>query len=92
MATRKELYEQMIEDRAHEAVEARGANRRARVLTMLACMAWCALGGAILAWGVMTHDVRDGKTAFAVGPEVAAAGTILTLIYSYLRAEKRGDR
>jgi hypothetical protein len=82
----------MIAEREAEAVDADRAKRRAKVVTVLVCLFWCALGGAILAWGLMTYDVEAGKTAIQAGVELAWAGTILTLVVSYLRAEKRGDR
>jgi hypothetical protein len=92
MATRKELYEKMIAEREQEAVEADRAKRRARIVTMLLCLLWCAVGGALLAWGVMTYDREAGRSAMQIGVELAWAGTILTLVVSYLKAEKRGDR
>jgi hypothetical protein len=92
MATRKELYERMIVEREAEAVEADRASHRAKVVTVLVCLFWCALGGGILAWGLMTYDVKLGKAAVSAGVELAWAGTILTLVVSYLKAEKRGDK
>jgi hypothetical protein len=92
MATRKELYEKMVADREREAVEADRASRRAKAVTILVCFFWCALGGAILAWGVMTYDAKAGITAIKAGVELAWAGTILTLVFAHLKAEKRGDR
>jgi hypothetical protein len=92
MSLRQELYEKMVREREREAVEADRAKRWAAVLTIAVCLAWCALGGAVLAWGLMTYDARAGRTALQVGPELAVAGTILTLLYAYRKAEKRGDR
>jgi hypothetical protein len=92
MATRKELSEQMMREREAEAVEADGAARRARVLTVLVCLVWCALGGAVLAWGLMSFDAKAGRVALSAGPGIATAGTIFTLLYAYRQAEKRGDR
>jgi hypothetical protein len=92
MATRKELYDKMVEDREREAVEADAVNRRARLLTVAACLAWCALGAAILAWGLMSHDVENGRVALKASWQVAAAGALLTLLYAHVRAERRGDR
>ncbi|MDB4950532.1 MAG: hypothetical protein JWM27_3181 [Gemmatimonadetes bacterium] len=92
MSLRKELYETMVREREHETVEADRARRWAAVVTLLVCLLWCALGGAVLAWGLMTYDEKAGRTALQAGPEIAAAGTILTLLYSYRKSEKRGDR
>lgn len=92
MATRHELYEQMVRDREGEAMEADRANRRANVLTAAVCLFWCALGGAVLAWGLMGNHADASRTALRAGAELSTAGTLFTLLYAYRKAEKRGDR
>jgi len=92
MPIRKDLYEQQMHDREAEAVDADRANRRTQILTVAVCLFWCAVGGAVMAWGVMTHDAAAGRTALSAGAQIATVGTIFTLLYVYRRAEQRGDR
>lgn len=89
---RRELYEQMSREHADAAEAADRQRRRARVVTVLLCILWPLLGLGCIAWGLHTTHPEYGPLAFDVGLLVANGGVFITLVWAYLRAERRGDR
>jgi hypothetical protein len=74
------------------------AERRARsdraasnVWTVLACLAFAALGIACIGGALHTTDVWIGRILFWGGLGMGNSGILFTLLAAYRRRENRGD-
>lgn len=92
MSIRRQRYEQMSRDHAAAAEAAERQRQRAFRVTVLLCILWLLLGLACIAWGLHTTHPEYGPLAFEVGMLVAYGGVFVTVVFAYLRAERRGRR
>jgi hypothetical protein len=87
----QEIQEELERKRREEHVQAERDSFWAHVRTALACVAWSALGLALMAWGLHTSDPELGQVAWKGGIVVGYAGILFTLIRAHATAKDRGD-
>ena len=91
MPIRRDRYEKMIEERVAAELESRREERRYWIITLLVCMAWCALGAVITGAGFAMHLSReDADVLIDAGQGIAAAGVLATVTYAGYHKRKRG--
>jgi membrane associated rhomboid family serine protease len=86
-----ELLEGMAERSRAAETRARWDLRIDLTLTALACVAFSALGIALIGYALHTTDPWIGRIAFWSGLAVGNSGIIFTLLAAYRRGESRGD-
>jgi hypothetical protein len=87
----QEIQEELERKRREEHGLAERDSFWAHVRTALACVAWSALGLALMAWGLHTSDPELGQVAWKGGMVVGYAGILFTLIRAHAKAKDRGD-
>jgi hypothetical protein len=87
----QEIQEELERKRREEHQQAERDSFRANVRTALACVAWSALGLALMGWGLHTNDPGLGQIAWKGGMVVGYAGILVTVIRWHLKARERGD-
>jgi hypothetical protein len=87
----RQLLEEMRVTRAAQAEQAHRDTMWSHVRTVVACLAWCALGLCLVMWSAHTTDVGYGRVAFFAGLIVGNGGILFALTAAYARGERRGD-
>ena len=87
----QEIQEELQRKRREEHEQAQRDSFWAHVRTALACVAWSAVGLAIMGWGLHTNDPELGQIAWKAGMVVGYAGILITLIRAHSKAKDRGD-
>lgn len=91
MAIRRPDYERMIAERDAAEDASRRAERRYWIVTLVVCLAWCALGGFITALGfTMVLPEKDAWILIDAGQGIAAAGVVVTVLYAGHHRRRRG--
>lgn len=86
-----ELAAELQRRRDAEWEEARRDTRADLTRTALLCLAWSALGIALILASARTTIMWVGRAAFYGGIGVGVAGILFTLLAAYRRGERRGD-
>lgn len=87
----REDYERMIAERIEAEEASRREERRHWIITLLVCMAWCALGAFITGLGfalVLDRDTADVLIDSGLG--IAAGGVLFTVSYAGYLRHRRG--
>lgn len=87
----KHLLDELGVKRDAESKEAERDKWRDVLLTSLQCLAWSAVGVALILWSAHTTSLTYGKMAFFGGLGIGNGGIIFTLLAAYRRGERRGD-
>ncbi len=87
----QEIQQELERKRREEHEQAERDTFRAHVRTALACVAWSAVGLALMGLGLHTSDPDLGQVAWKGGMVVGYAGILFTLIRAHGRAKDRGD-
>lgn len=87
----REIREELERKRTEEHHKAERDSFWANVRTGVMCLAWSAVGLAIMGWGLHTTDQHLGELAWRGGMIVGYAGILVTLVRWYLKAKERGD-
>jgi hypothetical protein len=88
MSLRRQLYEQMIRDRASEEVAADRQRRRVLALVCGLCLFWALAGSACILWSVYTTSPAYGNIARELGMLIGYGGVLVT-VYGYWRWRQR---
>lgn len=87
----REHYEKMIEERIAAEEESRREERRYWTITLLVCLAWCALGAFITGLGfALAMKPENANILIDAGQGIAAGGVLLTVSYAGYVRRKRG--
>ena len=87
----KHLLDEMSARRATEHRLAERDRIRALCISALQCLAWAAVGIALILWSAHTTSMLHGRLAYFAGIGIGNGGIIFTLLAAYRRGEKRGD-
>jgi hypothetical protein len=91
MAIPREDYDRIAAERIEAELEARREERRYWIITLLVCMAWCALGAFITGLGfALVLDRETADVLISSGQGIAAGGVLLTVSYAGYVRQKRG--
>lgn len=91
MPIRPDLYEKLIEERAAAERQSRTTERRYWIVTLLVCMAWCALGAVVTGAGfAMLLAPDEAQVLIDAGQGIAAAGVLATVTYAGYQRRRRG--
>lgn len=91
MPTPREDYDRIAAERVEAEMEARREERRHWIITLLVCMAWCALGAFITGLGfALVLDRETADVLITSGQGIAAGGVLLTVSYAGYVRQKRG--
>jgi hypothetical protein len=91
MPTHEDVLDDMAARQHAAERDAARVTRRDLAMTALACVGWCVVALALLAWAFHTTDEESGRLAFALGVGSGNAGIIFTCLAAYRRGEQRGD-
>lgn len=87
----KHLLDELGARRDAESKEAQRDKWRDILVTSLQCLAWSAVGIALVLWSAHTTSLTYGRMAFFAGLGIGNGGIIFTLLAAYRRGERRGD-
>lgn len=91
MPIRRDLYDQMIEERVAAELESRREERRYWIITLLVCVGWCVVGALITGAGfALVLPVEDARLLIDSGQGIAAGGVLFTVSYAAHQRRKRG--
>ncbi|WP_420125642.1 hypothetical protein [Longimicrobium sp.] len=91
MAIPREEYDRIAAERIEAELESRREERRYWIITLLVCMAWCALGALITRLGfALVLDRETADVLITSGQGIAAGGVLLTVSYAGYVRQKRG--
>ena len=91
MPIRRDLYEEMVEERVAAELESQKEERRYWIITLLVCLAWCFLGAVVTGAGfAMYLTPEDADVLIDAGQGIAAAGVLATVTYAGYHRRKRG--
>ena len=88
---RKEEYERIAAERLAAEQESRSILRRDFLQSALQCVAFCALGLAVMFFAFYVNDLLIARAFLWGGMAVGYGGIFYTLLSAYRRGEKRGD-
>jgi hypothetical protein len=83
-------YEQLCAENEAAELQARRAERRYWIITLLVCWAWCVVGGAVTVYGFHVADPVNGPILVDSGPLIAGAGTLVTVLIAAYHRRKQG--
>lgn len=91
MPVSREEYERMIAERVEAEEASEREVRRLWIITLLACMAWCAIGAFVTGLGfALVLDVETANVLIQSGQGIAAGGVLFTVSYAGYLRHKRG--
>ncbi|HLM67611.1 MAG TPA: hypothetical protein VK358_08800 [Longimicrobium sp.] len=91
MPIRPDLYEKLVEERVTAELESRKEERRYWIVTLLACLAWCAVGAVVTGAGfALVLPEEDARVLIDAGQGIAAAGVLATVSYAGYVKRRRG--
>lgn len=87
MPISRDEYERIVTERIEAEEAADREVRRLWIITLLVCLAWCAVGAFITGLGfALVLDVETANVLIESGQGIAAGGVLLTVSYAgYLR-------
>jgi hypothetical protein len=91
MPISREEYERIIAERVEAEEASEREVRRLWIITLLVCMAWCAVGAFITGLGfALVLDVETANVLIQSGQGIAAGGVLFTVSYAGYLRHKRG--
>lgn len=88
---RREEYERMAAERIAAEEESQREERRYWIITLLVCLAWCAVGAFVTGLGfALVLDEETANILIDSGQGIAAGGVLLTVSYAGYQRRKRG--
>jgi high-affinity K+ transport system ATPase subunit B len=91
MPISREEYERIVAERTEAEEAADREVRRLWIITLLVCLAWCAVGAFITGLGfALVLDVETANVLIQSGQGIAAGGVLFTVCYAGYLRHKRG--
>jgi high-affinity K+ transport system ATPase subunit B len=91
MPISREEYERIVAERTEAEEAADREVRRLWIITLLVCLAWCAVGAFITGLGfALVLDVETASVLIQSGQGIAAGGVLFTVCYAGYLRHKRG--
>jgi high-affinity K+ transport system ATPase subunit B len=86
-----EEYDRIAAERTEAEEASEREVRRFWIITLLVCMAWCAVGAFITGLGfALVLDLETAKVLIDSGQGIAAGGVLLTVCYAGYLRNRRG--
>lgn len=83
--------ERTVAEREAEARAADRAERRYWIVTLLVCLAWCAVGAFVTALGfAMVLPEETARVLIDSGQGIALGGVLLTVVHAGYHRRRRG--